>query len=156
MARRREPVGHTCPDIDKIIASLKQIEEYINSAVGGIEDIQNRTDGTNFVDEMIRAIKSDLSEAKYLADCSGMLEELREANSTLRSWGIDLADELETLEDQADDLNTKVENLEGDLEKANEATGYFQAQADELRNKNESLTTELEYLTEKLFEPEKA
>jgi uncharacterized coiled-coil DUF342 family protein len=79
----REPIGHTCPDIDKYQRSIKSIL-YRDSVIRKMEP-----------DELMDAA---ISMADELRDCIEYLEKLRASNDELRRWGIDEADRVDELE----------------------------------------------------------
>lgn len=83
MSHHREPIKHTCPDIDKYIKWIK------------FEIIQDR-DLRNMSEDDLRDSASRMSST--LQDCIGYLEELRSSNDTLRKWGIGEAEEVDKLE----------------------------------------------------------
>ena len=81
----REPIKHTCPDIDKLIK--------------GINEIQKLTKNYQKIDEV-----DDLKDILYdveniLWDFDNELEKLRSSNDTLRDWGISEAEEVDRLEE---------------------------------------------------------
>ena len=82
----REPIKYTCPDIDKLIK--------------GINEIQKLTKNYQKIDEVddLKDILSDVEN--ILWDFEDKLEELRRANDTLRDWGISEAEEVDKLEDK--------------------------------------------------------
>lgn len=100
-----EPVGNTCPLIDKVIAFIKDTTEESDNVA---DRIFGRCEHTNALNA---------------------LEEIREANSSLREWGSnhsrtvsDLEQELEDLkntsEDTIDKLEKEVESLKEQLQSA--------------------------------------
>lgn len=82
----REPIKHTCPDIDKLIK--------------GITEIQKLTKNYQKIDEIddFKDIVSDIEN--ILWDFENELEKLRSANDALRDWGISEAEEVDKLESQ--------------------------------------------------------
>lgn len=98
MASRNEPVKHTCPDIDKLVKRIRDIDRYtldIERASNHIED-----------ESLKGRILDIIGNIQYeVWDFDGKLEELRSANSALRDWGNDLVSEIESLESQLE--NTK-------------------------------------------------
>lgn len=86
----REPIKHTCPDIDKYIKAIKQVL-YNDRQLKNLEP-----------DELYNAA-SDM--AYELESCIDYLEELRASNDELRQWGIEEADKV-------DELELKIEELE--------------------------------------------
>jgi len=82
----REPIKHTCPDIDKLIKGQNEIMKLIIN-YQKIDDIDELKD-----------IISDIEN--ILWDFEEKLEELRKSNDTLRYWGISEAEEVDKLEDK--------------------------------------------------------
>jgi len=82
----REPIRHTCPDIDKLIKGQNEIMKLIRN-YQKIDDIDEFKD-----------IISDIEN--ILWDFEDKLEELRRSNDTLRDWGISEAEEVDKLEDK--------------------------------------------------------
>ena len=80
----REPIKHTCPDIDKYIKSIKY--EIIKD-----RDLRNMDEK-----ELFNSASSMSSE---LERCIDYLEELRNSNHTLRIWGIEEAEQVDKLEE---------------------------------------------------------
>jgi|SRR6185369_1674861 len=81
----RGPIGHTCPDIDKCISAIDEVQK----AVSGLDDLIGRR---------------------------GLLEELREANDTLRTWGAEMEDERDEALKEVEHLTDLVAELEEQLE----------------------------------------
>ena len=81
----REPIKHTCPDIDKYI-------KWIKMTIVKDRDLKNMDEK-----ELFDAASSMASE---LDNCIGYLEELRKSNDTLRCWGIEEADRVDELEER--------------------------------------------------------
>ena len=82
----REPIKHTCPDIDKLIKGQAEIMKLIRN-YQKIDDIDEFKD-----------IISDIEN--ILWDFEDKLEDLRKSNDTLRDWGISEAEEVDKLEDK--------------------------------------------------------
>lgn len=80
----REPIKHTCPDIDKLIKGQNQITKLLKN-YQKIDDIED-----------LRGIVSDIEN--ILWDFEDELEKLRSSNDTLRDWGISEAEEVDKLE----------------------------------------------------------
>lgn len=85
----REPIKHTCPDIDKYI-------KWIKWEIATDRELKSMDEN-----ELYDAASSMSSQ---LESCIGYLEELRKSNETLRNWGIEEAT-------NADDLEYKLEEL---------------------------------------------
>lgn len=98
---RREPVRHTCPDIDKCIKRIIDTEGFITSAIRAIEKADGDLNIEN--EEAANAIKDAmyyLNDALDSIDFSEILEEIRSSNLALRNWGHSLASECEELENK--------------------------------------------------------
>jgi len=87
---KREPIEHTCPEIDRYIKSIKW------------ELFKERDLKCMDQQELFEAACSMSSE---LEACIGYLEELRESNSTLREWGISEANRVDELEKEFQEPN---------------------------------------------------
>lgn len=97
------PVGYTCPDIDSIIDTLRSIIKQMDDC-----------DHNDTVDDLIENIESWSGDLSNIAlGRTNQLEDLRSANSSLRSWGEDLFKEKE-------DLAWEVDRLERELAEAKE------------------------------------
>jgi chaperonin cofactor prefoldin len=81
----REPIGNTCPQIDEVMKKLDQIKSWCN-------DIY-----------------------RYCESAESEMEDLRTANSTLREWGIDEANQVDVMEEQISDLEYQIEELKKEL-----------------------------------------
>lgn len=83
---RREPCSNTCPIIDNVIEDIKDYQKDIISevqqSVGNLENIFS------------------------------YMEDIREANSALRSWGNNLVSELEDKDKEIEELQQKIYQLE--------------------------------------------
>lgn len=88
----REPIKHTCPDIDKYI-------KWIRMKIVKDRDLKNM-DEKELVD-----VASEMSS--QLDECIGYLEELRDSNHTLRMWGIEEAEEVDSLNNYVEELEKK-------------------------------------------------
>ena len=93
MGKYREPIGHTCPDIDVIVEKAKEMQSMCKSP----EDDDHEYN--------YRCI-SDLA-----SEIISQIEDLRSSNSTLREWGNDINNELEDAEAENDKLQQKIEEL---------------------------------------------
>lgn len=89
MNKFKEPVPHTCPDIDKALKILKQSYKQIE---GVCEDKRDAW-----------SINGDLE------DIEKILEDVRNANDELRDWGKRLASELETVNKRLTDIVNYIE-----------------------------------------------
>lgn len=86
----REPIKHTCPDIDRLIKNSNEILSLIKG-YSNIEDI-----------EELKLIIGDIENLIYGFDSE--LEDLRRSNDTLRSWGIEEANNYDKLELKYEEL----------------------------------------------------
>lgn len=98
MGKYREPIRHTCPDIDFIVEKAKEIQGICESPDEDDHEYNYRH-------------ISDLT-----SDIISQIEDLRSSNSTLREWGNDINDELERVEKERDDLQQTVWNMESDID----------------------------------------
>lgn len=93
MKHDREPIKHTCPDIDKYIKWIK------------MEIVKDR-DLKNMDEKELFDAASSMST--QLESCIEYLEELRKSNDTLRTWGIEEADEVDSLNNYIAELENKL------------------------------------------------
>ena len=86
MGHYREPIEHTCPDIDKLVK--------------GIDEINKMLRGYKKLDEVddLKDLISDIENTLW--DFDTKLEELRRSNDTLRDWGISEAEQVDKLEEE--------------------------------------------------------
>lgn len=89
----REPIKHTCPDIDRYIKAIKG--EIVTDRY--LEDMNESE-----LLETAAAMNSQLEK------CINYLEDLRDANATLRQWGIDEATKVDNLEYELDEVKEKL------------------------------------------------
>ena len=81
----REPIKHTCPDIDKYIKWIK------------FEIVKDRDLKYMNEKELFEAASSMSSQ---LESCIDYLNELRDSNHALREWGIEEANKVDELEQE--------------------------------------------------------
>lgn len=93
------PVGFTCPSIDATIRDAESARNYIDQASGILDGLLGR---------------------------NGQLEELRDQNSELRSWGERLADELEDMIDNFKESELHVDDLLIEIEELKARIIYFE------------------------------
>lgn len=86
----REPVGHTCPDIDKVLKELDAVKRLCK--LRGNEDEGD-------LKSIIEDIEHELWDTDY------QVEKIREDNILLREWGTTEAAEV-------DDLNEEMSKIE--------------------------------------------
>lgn len=89
----REPIKHTCPDIDKYI-------KWIKMAIVRDSNLKRMDEGELF--DAASSMSSSLEE------CIGYLEELRKSNDTLRKWGIEEAANVDFLEAKLNESESKI------------------------------------------------
>lgn len=115
MARDNAPIEHTCPKIDQVISFLEKIDWDLSD-----DD------------------EKDLSiECKEIVE---VMEEIRKANDTLRTWGNEEFNSKNEYEEEKDDLEKEVKNLKSDLS--------------DMDDKIRELKKEIETLEEKLSNAE--
>ena len=85
----REPVMHTCPDIDKL---KSYIEEAVKECKKDYDSLDQARDGFSEV-------------LCFIEDIPNELERLRDANSSLRDWGNALLDKVKELESENERLS---------------------------------------------------
>ena len=91
-----EPVKQTCPDINRLQKTIKEIRDNFTSFKEE-DDIQDLLD--------------NMKDASWeLKDIYSTLEELRNANSALRDWGYELTSLAENLESEKDAEIGELEN----------------------------------------------
>ena len=101
MGKYREPIGHTCPDIDVIVGKAKEIQSICKSPENDDHELNYR---------WILDLTSDIIS---------QIEDLMSSNSTLRDWAHDINDELEDAEAEGDKLQQKIEELEEEISNLN-------------------------------------
>lgn len=126
-SHRREPVKHTCPDIDYCLGELRVIRD-------GIAWVSKNTDTD--VDSEIRAIDN----------LDSGLEQLRSSNAALREWGTEEANRVDELESQLDESESalkdlqessdrEIADLKKDVEQLTEQVSDYEDEIRELREK---------------------
>jgi len=85
----REPIKHTCPDIDKYIKWIR------------FEIVKDRDLKSMDEKELYDAASSMASQ---LESCIEYLEEMRKSNETLRNWGIEEAGKVDDLEFELEEV----------------------------------------------------
>jgi uncharacterized coiled-coil DUF342 family protein len=88
----REPIKHTCPDIDKYI-------KWIKFEIVKDRDLKNMDENQLF--------DTASSMSSQLESCIDYLEELRKSNDTLRQWGIEEANNADYYETKFYELQSK-------------------------------------------------
>ncbi len=83
MKHYREPIGHTCPDINRYVKDIK-------FALVKQRELKHLS-----TEELLSAAEGMSNE---LENCIDYLENLRKSNDTLRQWGIEEAKRVDELE----------------------------------------------------------
>ena len=99
----REP-KHSCPDIDQMKRWLKVAHDELVTASEILQKIVAKLeDEPNFylVDSLLNAMETRISEAQKYIDTDQQLEDIRDLNSDLRSWGSHWESEYQKLESQS-------------------------------------------------------
>ena len=91
-----EPVKQTCPDINRLQKTIKEI-------INNLESFKQEDVSEDFLSSMQYA-------SWELKDIYSTLEELRNANSALRDWGYELTSLAENLESEKDAEIGELEN----------------------------------------------
>lgn len=89
------PVKHTCPNIDK---AIRLISSGIKTAEFGLKNSERRTNEYDYFHDIISDIE----------DVEPILEQLRSDNDALRTWGIEMEKEKESLENYVSELEEKL------------------------------------------------
>lgn len=93
MNHPREPIKHTCPDIDRYIKWIKmEIVKERDLKGMSLEDL----------------LETASSMSGKLEECIDHLEELRKSNETLRKWGIEEATNADEFSDELEILTKKI------------------------------------------------
>ena len=89
----REPIRHTCPEIDEIVKGIIEIQKVTKNydRIEDIDDLQNIISQTENI----------------LWGFEDRLEELRRSNDTLRDWGVLEAEEVDRLENEVYELKNR-------------------------------------------------
>lgn len=116
MPNPNEPVGNTCPLIDACISEVDTVLESVDRDVA-FEDLT-----VNDLKDLFEAVK-DFDWSRWEA----RMEEIREANDSLRQWGNEWCEEAEDFEKKNDDLSEQVSNLEAQLNDAQEEINQLES-----------------------------
>lgn len=117
-----EPVKQTCPDINRLQKTIKEIKDNFAS----FKEDDNVED---FLDSMNTA-------SWELQDIYNTLEELRNANSALRDWGHELTSLAESLESEKD---AEIGELENTISAKDEKIESLEEYIDELEEQSNAL-----------------
>lgn len=120
---KSEPVGNTCPTINR---AMKKIEDIINE--------MNSFDNESELEDILNCIsnwQSTLGDIGIGNNCT--LEELRDANLSLRNWGSDMKNYLEDEEQNVLELEEKVEYLEDQKEELSEEVRDLKTELKEIK-----------------------
>ena len=133
MSRRKvEPVKHTCPDIDRIIASITNIVNQMKNC-----------DDKDSADDLLENISSwagDLESIGVGKWCE--LESLRNSNAALRDWGNEMYNDAETLETERDDFESKYEDAKDKISELENKVAELESRVKELEAVATQHTTE--------------
>ncbi len=115
-------VSYTCHIINDVIDSIISSRSFINGCIAQLENLSS-DDFEKLIPDIIDDLRDSYSD---LDSVDSRMEEIREANNTLRSWGsnrddeaIELETENSTLKEELDERVEEIEKLEkeiGDLE----------------------------------------
>lgn len=90
----REPIGNTCPDIDKIMKAMTEIEKVISRSKKADES----------------ELRSYIDDIEYFMPDYWVLETLRKSNDELRKWGNEEAINVDRLELELESLTPTTNN----------------------------------------------
>jgi hypothetical protein len=99
--RKDEPVGNTCPTIDRVISTIMDV-------VKEMEYEQKNCDDPN-LEGMLNGWQWHLEGLVRGRTCE--MEEIREANASLRDWGRDWVSEASSLEEEVWRLEKEIEEI---------------------------------------------
>lgn len=104
------PVPYTCPLIDSVI------NEHIKWAINCIEGVVRQGDETD-------AALKEIADILLYFDPIPILEQIRESNHEIRTWGeaeakraIELEEEVSGLQEEVDDLKKRIADLEEEVD----------------------------------------
>lgn len=106
------PIKHTCPDIDRIIETFR--------------DIQKELDFEGNEDDTLESLRDTITKASdeinpfTVFHSSNPLEDLRSSNSKLRDWGEGLEEQIDEKDKEIDSLNDQISTLEWELNELKE------------------------------------
>lgn len=127
----------TCPIIDEVISYLGDLYSSSVKLLSVLSDIDLPAEVQDAVKEFDHEIHSSFKLSGW--NSSGFLidrmEEIREANSELRSWGTHYKDKYEEIED-----------IENEMEWAKETIADLQIEVRDLENENYILNKKVEKL----------
>lgn len=86
MGHPREPIKHTCPDIDELLKDLNKIKAMLRN-YESIDEV-----------EKLKDLLSEIETTLWGFDTK--LEELRQSNDVLRKWGIREAEKVDELQEE--------------------------------------------------------
>jgi vacuolar-type H+-ATPase subunit E/Vma4 len=90
----REPIQHTCPDIDKVVSAIEKVNKWIYKLRGNEDE------------ETLRDLLSDISNELWGMDT--IMEKLRKSNDDLRQWGIEEAEYADRLQEKYENETSEV------------------------------------------------
>lgn len=143
MGHNREPIGHTCRQIDKYIKSINYATYDINYLKG-----DNLT-GSELIECAV-----EMSEE--LTRCEDYLEDIRSANSTLRDWGCGEAEQVDSLEKTVSDLESQVDDLQDEIKSLKKEIDRLEGKVYNLEEDLNTLTNESALLESKLKDTEES
>lgn len=88
MGHDREPVGHTCPEVNEGLEKVAGINKSIDQA------------------------------GDFLHGLGRLLESLRKSNQALREWGNEEAERVDELESRVDELESELAGMRSQLREA--------------------------------------
>lgn len=127
---KKEPIQETCSRIDEQKSDIKHLRDVLSSI-----DSEQLCENIDKVEALLWDIGALLREVDDFA------EEMREANRTLRFWGLDLVNELERVEKESEDKSLQIVLLQ---DKISEIKIDFQFEIEDLKEEIDGLTNRLD------------
>jgi len=126
------PVKYTCPDIDAILESLREVAESLDYFDKNIDPTEIGEAPQALIDDL------DIQNLRYILESQeGALEDLRRSNASLRDWGTEE-------EERAGSAESKLEDAQAEIEDLTQEKDRLQSEIYVLREENEALRRELE------------
>lgn len=150
------PIPYTCPDIDSIIADLKEQSSELQSALNKIDPCQY-SDYHLIMPDLISSMENVKQFLEVYRHSSrwgretNPLELLRQSNDTLRRYGEYMEEQRDQLDDQVSTLEAEVESLEYQLKQSEQKREELEKDTDHLEKTNSAYLEEINQLKASLM-----